>query len=25
MGGEKTAPLTVYEISDTPDKVYATE
>jgi hypothetical protein len=25
MGGEKRAPLTVYEISDTPNKVYATE
>jgi len=25
MGGEKTAPLTVYEISDDPNKVYATE
>jgi hypothetical protein len=25
MMGEKTAPLTVYEISDSPDKVYATE
>ena len=25
MGGEKTAPLTVYEISDSPNQVYATE
>ena len=25
MMGEKTAPLTVYEISDSPNKVYATE
>jgi len=25
MGGEKTAPLTVYEISDSPNKVYAIE
>ena len=25
MMGEKTAPLTVYEISDAPNKVYATE
>jgi hypothetical protein len=25
MTGEKAAPFTVYEISDEPDKVYATE